>query len=171
MTLDPAVLADPGFGAHFTDHMVLVDFSEQNGWHDRRVVPYGPLPMDPAATALQYGQEVFEGLKVYRHRDGHLRLFRPDMNARRFAASAAMFPSSTTSSFSTCGTKTSTLPMSCSSTHAGSYSLSHSGRSHCCRFSSEKRNLRKTDILKCSCDITSALNSANPSSCSRSSAR
>ena len=89
MTLDPAVLADPGFGAHFTDHMVLVDFSEQNGWHDRRVVPYGPLPMDPAATALQYGQEVFEGLKVYRHRDGHLRLFRPDMNARRFAASAA----------------------------------------------------------------------------------
>ena len=89
MTLDPAVLADPGFGAHFTDHMVLVDFSEQNGWHDRRVVPYGPLPMDPAATALQYGQEIFEGLKVYRHRDGHLRLFRPDMNARRFAASAA----------------------------------------------------------------------------------
>ncbi|WP_374157752.1 branched-chain amino acid aminotransferase [Mycobacterium sp. G7A2] len=84
-----AVLAAPGFGAHFTDHMVLVDFSERNGWHDRRVVPYGPLPMDPAATALQYGQEIFEGLKLYRHRDGHLRLFRPDMNARRFAASAA----------------------------------------------------------------------------------
>ena len=89
MTIDPAVLAAPGFGAHFTDHMVLVDFSEQSGWHDRRVVPYGPLPIDPAATALQYGQEIFEGLKVYRHRDGHLRLFRPDMNARRFAASAA----------------------------------------------------------------------------------
>mmetsp|Transcript_16078 Transcript_16078/g.39786 ORF Transcript_16078/g.39786 Transcript_16078/m.39786 type:complete len:476 (+) Transcript_16078:844-2271(+) len=88
-----------------------------------------------------------------------------------FAASAAMFPSSTTSSFSTCGTKTSTLPMSCSSTHAGSYSLSHSGRSHFMRFSSEKRNLSSTLILKCSCPSSSALKLEKPSSCSRSSAR
>ena len=50
MTIDPAVLAAPAFGAHFTDHMVLVDFSERNGWHDRRVVPYGPL--DPKVTYL-----------------------------------------------------------------------------------------------------------------------
>ena len=84
-----AALADPGFGKHFTDHMVLVDFSEARGWHDPRVVPYGPLPLDPAATALHYGQEIFEGLKAYRHPDGHLRLFRPEMNARRLAASAA----------------------------------------------------------------------------------
>ena len=87
------------------------------------------------------------------------------------AASDAICPSSASRSSSTCGPKTRHLPMSCSSTKDGSYSLNHSGRSHCCRFSSENRNLRKTDILKCSCDITSALNSANPSSCSRSSAR
>ena len=84
-----AVLADPGFGAHFTDHMVLTDFSDRFGWHDPRVVPYGPLPLDPATTALHYGQQIFEGLKVYRQPDGHLRVFRPHMNARRFAASAA----------------------------------------------------------------------------------
>ncbi|MDZ7883584.1 MAG: branched-chain amino acid aminotransferase [Mycobacterium sp.] len=83
------VLAAPGFGEHFTDHMVLIDFAEDIGWHDPRVLPYGPLPLDPAASVLHYGQEIFEGLKIYRHTDGHLRLFRPDLNARRFAASAA----------------------------------------------------------------------------------
>mmetsp|Transcript_37260 Transcript_37260/g.89407 ORF Transcript_37260/g.89407 Transcript_37260/m.89407 type:complete len:235 (+) Transcript_37260:1436-2140(+) len=87
------------------------------------------------------------------------------------AASAAMFPSSTTIRFCTCGTNTSTLPMSCSSTQAGSYSLSHSGRSHFMRFSSEKRNLSSTLILKCSCPSSSALKLEKPSSCSRSSAR
>lgn len=84
-----AVLGCPGFGEHFTDHMVLIDFGEAQGWHDPRVVPYGPLPLDPASAVLHYGQEIFEGLKVYRHRDGRLRLFRPEMNARRFGESAA----------------------------------------------------------------------------------
>lgn len=84
-----AVLGDPGFGEYFTDHMVLIDFVEGKGWLDPRVVPYGPLPLDPASAVLHYGQEIFEGLKVYRNTDGHLRLFRPEMNARRFAASAA----------------------------------------------------------------------------------
>ena len=84
-----AALDAPGFGEHFTDHMVLIDFDEQHGWHTPRVVPYGPLSLDPASAVLHYGQEIFEGLKVYRHRDGRLRLFRPEMNARRFMDSAA----------------------------------------------------------------------------------
>ncbi|GAA1519049.1 branched-chain amino acid aminotransferase [Nocardioides humi] len=83
------VLGDPKFGEHFTDHMVLIDYSEPGGWCDARVVPYGPLTLDPASAVLHYGQEVFEGLKVYRHADGHLRTFRPEINARRFALSAA----------------------------------------------------------------------------------
>ncbi len=83
-----AILAEPGFGRHFTDHMVAIDWTEDAGWHDARVQPYGPLQMDPASAVLHYAQEIFEGLKAYRHEDGSVWTFRPDMNARRFQRSA-----------------------------------------------------------------------------------
>ena len=59
-----------GFGTVFTDHMFLMDYSADKGWHDARVVPYGPITMSPAASVLHYGTEVFEGLKAYRRPDG-----------------------------------------------------------------------------------------------------
>lgn len=82
------VLADPGFGRHFTDHMVLIDWTIDDGWHDARVVPYGPLQLDPASAVLHYGQEIFEGLKAYRHEDGSVHTFRPEKNAARMRNSA-----------------------------------------------------------------------------------
>ena len=83
-----AILADPGFGRYFTDHMVSIRWSVDEGWHDASVVPYGPLTLDPATNSLHYGQEIFEGLKAYRHADGHVRSFRPIQNAMRFKNSA-----------------------------------------------------------------------------------
>ena len=83
-----AVLADPGFGKHFTDHMVIIDWTVADGWHDPRVVPYGPLQVDPASSVLHYGQEIFEGLKAYRRPDGSIVTFRADANARRLNTSA-----------------------------------------------------------------------------------
>ena len=83
-----AILANPGFGKTFTDHMVDVCWSEHGGWHRPRVQPYGPIALDPAASVLHYGQEIFEGLKAYRHADGSIWSFRPDANARRMQASA-----------------------------------------------------------------------------------
>lgn len=85
------ILQDPGFGKAFTDHMVSVDWtwSEDGGsWHDARVEPYGPISLDPAASVLHYGQEVFEGLKAYRHADGSVWTFRPQANAARLNRSA-----------------------------------------------------------------------------------
>lgn len=82
------ILAAPGFGKYFTDHMVLIDWDGERGWHDERVVPYGPFTMDPATMLLHYGQEVFEGLKAYAQPDGSVAAFRPDANAARFARSA-----------------------------------------------------------------------------------
>ncbi|MGO1838094.1 MAG: branched-chain amino acid aminotransferase [Candidatus Microbacterium stercoravium] len=82
------LLADPGFGSVFTDHMVDVCWSEKGGWHRPRVQPYGPISLDPAAAVLHYAQEVFEGMKAYRHADGSIHTFRPDQNARRFNRSA-----------------------------------------------------------------------------------
>jgi branched-chain amino acid aminotransferase len=82
------VLERPIFGAAFTDHMVLVDWTADRGWHHHRLTGVAPLPLHPAAGALHYGQEIFEGLKVYRHPDGALRTFRPDANAARFRRSA-----------------------------------------------------------------------------------
>jgi branched-chain amino acid aminotransferase len=84
-----AILADPGFGRYFTDHMVRVDWTEDGGWSEGAVVPYGPLSMDPATSSLHYGQEIFEGLKAYRQADGTIATFRPDANAARFARSAS----------------------------------------------------------------------------------
>lgn len=83
-----AILADPGFGKHFTDHMVDICWSALGGWHRPRVQPYGPLSLDPAAAVLHYGQEIFEGLKAYRHADGSIWSFRPDANAARLQRSA-----------------------------------------------------------------------------------
>jgi branched-chain amino acid aminotransferase len=83
-----AILADPGFGRYFTDHMVTIGWTEGRGWHDAQLVPYGPLELDPATMALHYGQEIFEGLKAYRRSDGSIATFRPHMNALRFQRSA-----------------------------------------------------------------------------------
>ncbi|TFD19249.1 branched-chain amino acid aminotransferase [Cryobacterium sp. TMS1-13-1] len=82
------ILADPGFGKHFTDHMVTIDWSVDAGWHDARVTPYGPLLLDPASSVLHYGQEIFEGLKAYRHADNSIWTFRPEKNAQRLQRSA-----------------------------------------------------------------------------------
>jgi branched-chain amino acid aminotransferase len=83
-----ALLADPGFGRIFTDHMVTIRYAEGKGWYDARVEARAPIPMDPATAVLHYAQEIFEGLKAYRADDGALTLFRPDANARRFRESA-----------------------------------------------------------------------------------
>ncbi len=85
-----ALLTSPdlGFGKTFTDHMVDICWSEQGGWHRPRVQPYGPIALDPAAAVLHYAQEVFEGLKAYRHADGSIWTFRPEQNAARMQRSA-----------------------------------------------------------------------------------
>jgi branched-chain amino acid aminotransferase len=83
-----AILADPGFGRHFTDHMVTIAWDEGRGWHDAQLVPYAPLTLDPAVMVIHYGQAIFEGLKAYRRADGAVATFRPDANARRFQRSA-----------------------------------------------------------------------------------
>lgn len=72
-----------GFGRYFTDHMFMMNYDEGQGWHDARIVPYGPISLDPSAMVLHYGQELFEGLKAYRCADGNIRLFRPDKNIER----------------------------------------------------------------------------------------
>jgi branched-chain amino acid aminotransferase len=84
-----AVLAAPGFGKHFTDHMARATWTREDGWHDARVEAYGPLQLDPSAAVLHYAQEIFEGLKAYRWDDGSVRTFRPTANAARFSRSAA----------------------------------------------------------------------------------
>ncbi|MET8948468.1 branched-chain amino acid aminotransferase [Streptomyces sp. NPDC004542] len=83
-----AILTNPGFGRHFTDHMVTIKWTEGRGWHDGQLVPYAPIPLDPATNVLHYAQEIFEGLKAYRRPDGSVATFRPDQNARRFQRSA-----------------------------------------------------------------------------------
>ncbi|MCX4781256.1 branched-chain amino acid aminotransferase [Streptomyces sp. NBC_01264] len=83
-----AILASPGFGRHFTDHMVTVKWTEGRGWHDAELVPYAPLSMDPANMTLHYAQTIFEGLKAYKQPDGTVATFRPQANAERFQASA-----------------------------------------------------------------------------------
>lgn len=83
-----AVLADPGFGRHFTDHMVTIRWTEGRGWHDGQLSPYAPLQVDPANMTLHYAQTIFEGLKAYRQPDGSVATFRPHANAERFQRSA-----------------------------------------------------------------------------------
>jgi branched-chain amino acid aminotransferase len=79
----PADQSKLGFGNYYTDHMFLMNYDEGQGWHDPRIVPYGPIELDPAAMCLHYGQEVFEGLKAYRTKQGKILLFRPDRNMAR----------------------------------------------------------------------------------------
>ncbi|MBR0228701.1 MAG: branched-chain amino acid aminotransferase [Clostridia bacterium] len=93
MNLTTAPKAKPdwnnlGFGKIFTDHMFVMDWSSDQGWHDARIEPFGPLVLHPAATVFHYGAEIFEGLKAYRRPDGEVQLFRPWENMKRLNASA-----------------------------------------------------------------------------------
>ncbi len=83
-----AMLAEPGFGKVFSDHMVSINWSEEAGWHQAMLGPRRPITLDPAAAVLHYAQEIFEGMKAYRLPDGSMALFRPEANAARFNASA-----------------------------------------------------------------------------------
>jgi len=83
-----AILANPGFGMHFTDHMAVATWTAADGWHDSAIVPYGPFTLDPATAVLHYAQQIFEGLKAYRHQDGTIWTFRSDRNAERLLRSA-----------------------------------------------------------------------------------
>ena len=86
LTKNPKQKPDPDslrFGTVFTDHMFVMDYDPENGWHDGKIVPYGPLALDPATVVFHYGQEMFEGLKAYKTKEGKVQLFRPDMNAKR----------------------------------------------------------------------------------------
>lgn len=76
-----------GFGKKFTDHMFVMNYTEGQGWHDGRIVPYAPFELDPACMVFHYAQEIFEGMKAYRTADGTVQLFRPVENARRINAS------------------------------------------------------------------------------------
>ncbi len=82
------IIANPTFGTHFTDHQVVITWEKDKGWHSAQVIPYGPIMMDPSSAVLHYGQEIFEGIKAYRHEDGSIWTFRPDMNAARLQRSA-----------------------------------------------------------------------------------
>ena len=72
-----------GFGKYFTDHMFIIDYTKGQGWHDARIVPYGPLSLEPSTSIFHYGQSVFEGLKAYKSKEGKILLFRPEQNMKR----------------------------------------------------------------------------------------
>jgi branched-chain amino acid aminotransferase len=80
--------SDLGFGRFFSDHMFLMDWEAEQGWHDPRIVPYGPLSLDPAAGVLHYAQAMFEGLKAFKRVDGSVAIFRPERHAARMARGA-----------------------------------------------------------------------------------
>lgn len=80
--------AELGFGKFFTDHLFAMDFTTERGWHDARIEPYAPFQVDPAAGVFHYGQAMFEGSKAFRGADGRIRLFRPEMHAKRMAVGA-----------------------------------------------------------------------------------
>lgn len=82
------ILKDPGFGTNFTDHTAVIDWTAEAGWRNARIEPYGPISLDPAASVLHYAQEIFEGMKAYRHSDGSIYTFRPWANAARMNLSA-----------------------------------------------------------------------------------
>ncbi|HHW23594.1 MAG TPA: branched-chain amino acid aminotransferase [Clostridiaceae bacterium] len=90
MTRNPKAKPDPdklGFGNYFSDHMFIMDYTEGKGWHDPRIVPYGPISYEPSIMVFHYGQSIFEGLKAYRTDKGEVVLFRPDENMKRLNAS------------------------------------------------------------------------------------
>ncbi|MCM2324096.1 MAG: branched-chain amino acid aminotransferase [Oligoflexia bacterium] len=72
-----------GFGQYFTDHMFVMNYEEGKGWDAGRVIPYGPLAIDPAASVLHYGQALFEGMKAFPQKDGSISVFRPEFNVQR----------------------------------------------------------------------------------------
>src|SRR5438477_1009313 len=82
------ILANPGFGKVFSEHMAIARWERTRGWHDAEVRPYGPIPMDPGTSDLHYAQAVFEGLKASRLQYGRVDVFRPEANAARFKRSA-----------------------------------------------------------------------------------
>ena len=82
------ILANPGFGTNFTDHMFVAEWTPETGWADARVEAYGPITLDPATAVLHYAQEIFEGMKAYRHADGSVWTFRPEANGQRMARSS-----------------------------------------------------------------------------------
>ena len=85
-TSNPAVkpAADKlGFGKVFSDHMFLMNYNEGLGWHDPRIVPYGPFELAPSSVVFHYAQEIFEGMKAYRTAEGKIQLFRPEENIAR----------------------------------------------------------------------------------------
>ena len=87
--LKPVPAADKlGFGVHFSDHMLVMDYNLEKGWHDARVEAYGPIQIDPSMMALHYGQAIFEGMKAFRAADGNINLFRARDHFRRFNKSA-----------------------------------------------------------------------------------
>ncbi|MDQ0393502.1 MULTISPECIES: branched-chain amino acid aminotransferase [Xanthobacteraceae] len=77
------------FGAYFTDHMFVMDYTEGRGWHNHRIGPFGPIPVHPSCSAIQYGQSIFDGYKAYRCDDGIIRLFRPKAHLERINRSTA----------------------------------------------------------------------------------
>ena len=82
-TQHPKEKPDPnhlGFGDFFTDHMFVMNYTEGQGWHDPRIIPYAPISLEPAAMVFHYAQEMFEGMKAYKAPDGRILLFRPDKN-------------------------------------------------------------------------------------------
>lgn len=82
------ILAAPGFGQAFSDHMVTMTWTAEHAWHDATLRPYGLLPLAPGATVFHNGQAIFEGFKAYWQADGRVAMFRPEVNAARFARSA-----------------------------------------------------------------------------------
>ncbi|MBP2351138.1 hypothetical protein JOF29_002221 [Kribbella aluminosa] len=82
------VLANPGFGQYFSDHMAIATWTAEKGWHDARITAFGPLELSPATSVFHYAQTIFEGMKAYRHPDDSIHLFRPEANAARFQRSA-----------------------------------------------------------------------------------
>jgi branched-chain amino acid aminotransferase len=85
-TSQPKTQPDPNelvFGAVFTDHMFVIDYEGSKGWYDPKIVPYQPISLEPSAMVFHYGQEMFEGMKAYKAKDGRILLFRPNKNIER----------------------------------------------------------------------------------------
>ena len=87
-TSAPQILANPGFGQYFSDHMAIATWTRENGWHDARITAFGPLELSPATAVFHYAQTIFEGMKAYRHPDDSIHVFRPGGQRGRFARSA-----------------------------------------------------------------------------------
>jgi len=88
MKLKPEDESKLGFGQIFTDHFFIVEYDNNEGWHNASIEPLRPLSLDPAAMCLHYGQEIFEGMKAYRGENGSIYLFRPEENMNRMNLSA-----------------------------------------------------------------------------------